>query len=289
VKQAKASLQMMKINRGSSVGVFSDLDGTLLDHDTYGYEPARPALDLIRCKKIPLILCSSKTRAEMAGIRGQLGLEDPFITENGGAIYIPYKTLLIKDIPFRGEGEFQVIELGLPYEQLVTNLQEIREETGLPLLGFSDLSVDQVGERSGLERSAATLAKKREYSEPFLLEAGIPSLELLERAVRHRKLHMVLGGRFYHLMGGNDKGKAVRLLTTLYREKNPDWTTIGLGDSPNDFPLLENVDFPVLVRKKDGTHAPWKGQNDIFWTRGAGPEGWNEAILNLFNKEELHE
>jgi mannosyl-3-phosphoglycerate phosphatase len=289
VKQAKASLQIMKINRGSSVGVFSDLDGTLLDHDTYGYEPARPALDLIRCKKIPLILCSSKTRAEMAGIRGQLGLEDPFITENGGAIYIPYKTLLIKDIPFRGEGEFQVIELGLPYEQLVTSLQEIREETGLPLLGFSDLSVDQVGERSGLERSAAALAKKREYSEPFLLEEEIPSLELLKRAIRRRKLTLAKGGRFFHLMGDNDKGKAVRLITSLYRERNPGWKTIGLGDSPNDFPMLENVDFPVLVRKKDGTHEPWKGLKGVFVTSGTGPEGWNEALLTFLQKEEPYE
>ena len=116
--------------------VFSDLDGTLLDHDTYGYEPARPALGLIRSKRIPLILCSSKTRAEMAGIRQQLKLEDPFITENGGAIYVPHKTFPIKDSPFRAQGESQIIELGRPYEQLVSSLQEIREETGLPLTGF---------------------------------------------------------------------------------------------------------------------------------------------------------
>jgi len=280
---------MTKTNRGSSVGVFSDLDGTLLDHDTYGYEPARPALDLLKRGKIPLILCSSKTRAEMAGIRRQLKLEDPFISENGGAIYIPHKTFPIKDRSFRAQGKFQIIELGRPYEQLVSSLQAIREETGLPLLGFSDLSVDQIAERSGLERSVAALAQKREYSEPFLLEEEIPSLELLERAVRRRRLTMAQGGRFFHLMGDNDKGKAVRLVTALYREKYPDWTTIGLGDSPNDFPMLENVDFPVLVGKKDGTHAPWKVRKDVFYTRGAGPEGWNEAVLTLLAKEDRHE
>lgn len=273
----------------AEVIVYSDLDGTLLDHDTYGYEPARPALDLLRKNKIPLILCSSKTRAEMAGIRQELGLEDPFIVENGGAIYIPRRTYPVKDRPFREQGEFQVIELGVPYDQLVGCLREIRKETGLRLLGFSDLSVGQVAAITGLDRAAAASARQREYSEPFLLEEEIPSTGLLERAVRLRKLHLVRGGRFYHLIGDNDKGKAVRLVTALYREKNPDWTTIGLGDSPNDFPMLENVDFPVLVRKKDGTHESWKGQKDAFLTRGVGPEGWNEAVITLLAKEDRDE
>lgn len=279
----------MKTNMGKSVGVFSDLDGTLLDHDTYGYEPARPALDLISSKKIPLILCSSKTRAEMTGIRQQLKLEDPFIVENGGAVYIPLKTFLLKDMPFREQGEFQIIELGLPYEQLVSSLQEIREETGLSLTGFFDLSVDQIAEKSGLDRSAAALARQREYSEPFLLGEENSAIDVLKRAIRRKRLTLAKGGRFFHLMGDNDKGKAVRLVTSLYRERNPDWKTIGLGDSPNDFPMLENVDFPVLVRKKDGTHEPWKGPKGVFITRGAGPEGWNEALLTFLQKEEPYE
>ena len=97
----------MKTNMGRSVGVFSDLDGTLLDHDTYGYEPARPALDLISSKKIPLILCSSKTRAEMTGIRQQLKLEDPFIVENGGAVYIPRKTFRSRICRSESKGNFR--------------------------------------------------------------------------------------------------------------------------------------------------------------------------------------
>ena len=190
----------------AEVIVYSDLDGTLLDHDTYGYEPARPALDLLRKNKIPLILCSSKTRAEMAGIRQELGLEDPFIVENGGAIYIPRKTCPVKGRPFREQGEFQVIELGVPYDQLVGCLREIRKETGLRLLGFSDLSVGQVAAITGLDRAAAALARQREYSEPFLLEEEIPSTGLLERAARLRKLHLVRGGTFFSL----DRGQRQR-------------------------------------------------------------------------------
>ena len=45
--------------------VFTDLDGTLLDHRIYSFEDALPALDFCRKTHVPVILISSKTRAEM--------------------------------------------------------------------------------------------------------------------------------------------------------------------------------------------------------------------------------
>ena len=69
--------------------VFSDLDGTLLDHDTYSFDAARPALERLRVDGVPLILCTSKTRAEIAPLRRALGNTHPFISENGGAVFIP--------------------------------------------------------------------------------------------------------------------------------------------------------------------------------------------------------
>ncbi len=41
--------------------VFTDLDGTLLNHDDYSWEAARPALEELQRQSIPLILVSSKT------------------------------------------------------------------------------------------------------------------------------------------------------------------------------------------------------------------------------------
>ena len=44
--------------------VFTDLDGTLLD-ESYSWDLAQPAIDLLRSASIPIILNSSKTVAEM--------------------------------------------------------------------------------------------------------------------------------------------------------------------------------------------------------------------------------
>jgi mannosyl-3-phosphoglycerate phosphatase len=67
--------------------VFSDLDGTLLDHDTYSFETARPALAELKERGIPLVLATSKTRAETESVRSALGNRHPFVVENGGAVY----------------------------------------------------------------------------------------------------------------------------------------------------------------------------------------------------------
>ena len=69
--------------------VFTDLDGTLLDHESYSFEPALPALAVLKEKNIPLVLCTSKTRAEIELFRIQLKNIHPFISENGGAIFVP--------------------------------------------------------------------------------------------------------------------------------------------------------------------------------------------------------
>src|SRR4030067_130990 len=94
--------------------IFTDLDGTLLHPRTYSYDEAKPALELIRKRHIPLVLCSSKTWAEIEAYRKRLDNRHPFIVENGGGIFIPEGYF-----PFPVDGEarngYRVIHLGTPY------------------------------------------------------------------------------------------------------------------------------------------------------------------------------
>ena len=69
--------------------IFTDLDGSLLDHRTYSYSAASPMLATLKKNKIPLIPVSSKTFDEIIILRRRLNNNDPFIVENGAAIYIP--------------------------------------------------------------------------------------------------------------------------------------------------------------------------------------------------------
>jgi len=119
--------------------VFTDLDGTLLDHSTYKWEAAQPALRQLRLSGSPVVLCTSKTRAEVLPLRDQLKLTDPFVTENGGAIYIPRNYFPFALPTAQVEAGYQVLELGQRYTNLVRALEEAAETSGVKVRGFSHM------------------------------------------------------------------------------------------------------------------------------------------------------
>ena len=136
----------------------TDLDGTLLDDETYSFAAARPALEALAREDAVLVLASSKTRSEMEPLARELGLACPLIVENGGAVLIP-----------GADGEYEVIVLGIERSLLVRSLDEISREVGAAVRGFSTLTPELVGRITHLGSDAATRALDRKYDEPFLL------------------------------------------------------------------------------------------------------------------------
>jgi mannosyl-3-phosphoglycerate phosphatase len=264
--------------------VFSDLDGTLLDQRTYSFEPARPALRLLRESGIPLIICTSKTRAEVEEIRIALGNTDPFIVENGGAIFVPEGYFPVEIPAARMDSGYQVVELGTSYSRILSVFSCMKERLPGQLRGFSDLSAEEVTRLTGLSLEEAARAKIREYDEPFLLDDPAANLDIVKRAAESAGLS-ITRGRFFHLTGDNDKGRAVRLVRDFYaRAGGVDLRTIGLGDSPNDFPLLQYVDFPILVQKPGGQYEPSIRLDNLIFAPGEGPVGWCVAVCELVGR-----
>lgn len=265
--------------------VLTDLDGTLLDPSTYTFEAATEALKALREREIPLVLVSSKTRAEIEPIRFSLDNHHPFIVENGGGLHIP-KGLF--DFPVEGSqlrGPYQVIEGGTSYVILRTALKEIEQSVGHILRGFGDMSAEEVAERTGLNRQEALLAKQREHDEPFVIEGDEAVVETVKREVEARGLRFVQGGRFFHLTGDIDKGRATGQLLECYRRQAEKTghrlITVAAGDSPNDLAMLTLVDRPIVVQKPDSSYDPSLLLPHVIKASGVGPAGWNQAILNL--------
>ena len=73
----------------TTIIIITDLDGTLLHPVSYSFEEAVVALEEVYKANIPVVLCSSKTKAEIEVYRRQMNNRDPFISENGGGIFIP--------------------------------------------------------------------------------------------------------------------------------------------------------------------------------------------------------
>lgn len=266
--------------RESRFIVFTDLDGTLLDQESYSYEPALPALSHLKERGIPVIICTSKTRAEIEVIRRKMGNSHPFISENGGAVFIPREYFghhLSYDTERNG---YLVIEFGIPYALLRKALDDIKALHPGKIKGFGDMTIEEVAGISGLTLEEAGLAKERDYDEPFLLEDKNLENDIQE-IIKSMNLRITRGGQFYHLTGNNDKGRAASVLGNIYRKEWGDLQTIGLGDSQNDLPMLSAVDFPVLVQKSDRSYDSSVKLRHLILARGAGPSGWSDAILRL--------
>jgi mannosyl-3-phosphoglycerate phosphatase len=270
--------------------VVTDLDGTLLDSRDYSFGPARPALAALGERGVPLVLCSSKTRAEMEPLAAALGLATPLIVENGGALVFPVDMLPAPPADARRDGAHVIVPLGLSRGELLVTLPEVAREAGVRARGFEGMSANEVAGLTGLTVEAASRAREREWDEPFVVQGPIPpdGDERLSEAARRRGLRVTRGGRFHHLTGASDKGKALRTLLDLLPLATLG-QTVGLGDSANDLPMLTAVDRPIVMPREDGSVDPALAAALPDAERGskAGPEGWGGAVLAVLAGQPL--
>lgn len=262
--------------------LFSDLDGTLLDRETYAFDAARPALDRLRDASIPLVLCTSKTRSEVTPLRAALDNHDPFIVENGGGVHIPDGYF-----PFPVEGATRqagtwLISLGSPYGDLVVALASAANESGVAVRGFATMSDAEVAAATGLDVREARRARSREFDEPFEILDVDRAADLLA-AIERRGFRHTSGGRFHHIMGANDKAAAVRRLISLFARSRGPIRTVGLGDAPNDASFLNVVDLPILIASPR-LHEVQALVPHARPTPLPGTAGWNAAVLDLLDR-----
>jgi mannosyl-3-phosphoglycerate phosphatase len=266
--------------------VFTDLDGTLLDHHTYSWVAAEEALAELERRRVPLVFVTSKTRAEVEVLQRKVGRLEPFITENGGGIFIPHGYFPQRIEDAFTVGRYHCVALARPYAEIVEDLDAIAEEAEASIVGFHQMSAKEIAQNTGLPLKQAELARHREFDEPFFFAgAGEDRIQRFVHLAKLRKIEIVRGGRFWHAFSGSDKGRAVKHLMKLYRAAlRSRQRAIGLGDSANDLPMLAAVDVAVLVAKPDGSHDPEVVRKLPRATRTSapGPAGWNEAVLRLF-------
>lgn len=266
--------------------IFTDLDGTLLDYLTYSFDKALPALELISQRAIPLILCSSKTKTEIEYYRKKLANAHPFISENGGGIFIPKKyfdfPLLPASYSIEEEADYDVIRLGALYADLRNAVKEL-QSAGFDIKGFGDMTAKELAAIANMATDEAVMAKARDFDEPFIYKGPNHELPRLFRSIKQKGFAFTQG-RFFHVLGSSDKGMAVSILKDLYQRQYGNIKTIALGDSPNDIPMLERVDFPVCVQKHDGVYDPQIAMPKLIKADGIGPEGWNKALIEFLHK-----
>lgn len=272
--------------------IFTDLDGTLLDHDTYAWSPAEPALNLTKELRIPVIPCTSKTLAECLVLQKQLGLAGPLIFENGAGVALPKATFDRPTQHLESETEHHwICGFTSNYDSIRQRLQDVKKYGRYVFKSFGDMNVNEVAAATDLPLERAALAKKRLFTEPIQWLDDAKSFNQFHRDIKAAGLSLVRGGRFIHVLEDCDKGQTMQWLVRRFDPMSQYSTwTIALGDSPNDIPMLQAADVAVIIKNPHRAALEYvaAARQQVIRTKQAGPTGWNTAITKLLTEESVH-
>ena len=276
--------------------IFSDLDGTFLDHHTYDEGPAIPILLEVLRLGVPCIWNTSKTFPEVLEFRQRLAvklraagadsslanqtLKTPFIVENGAAVFLPEESRL-SDPRLPHQSGFQVKSFAPPRTQVLKILEGFRNT--YRYRSFADMTREELIDCTGLTAAQAALAAERGFTEPVLWQDAPEALTRFNTELVQQGLRSVAGGRFLHISGHHDKGEALRWLTLLFEANYPEqrFQTIALGDGRNDIPMLEQADIAVTIPSASGTRLNLQTSRHIIRPEHPGPQGWADAMRQI--------
>lgn len=272
--------------------VFTDLDGSLLDHHTYSYAAALPVLSLLEREHTPVIFCSSKTRQEIEELRTALGNTHPFIVENGAAVLVPqgYFSRLPPGLSLR-DG-YHVHETGGKRSHWQDLLARLQADYADEFQSFQEMGGQGVAEATGLPLAQALRASHREYSEPVNWLGTAERKSSFVTELESMGAQVLQGGRFLSVSGECDKGRALDWLRQLYEMQagDPVQTThdLAVGDSDNDLAMLLAAETALLVRSPVHEFpALERDDRRVIRTVETGPKGWAEGVqqwLSWFKK-----
>lgn len=244
--------------------VFTDLDGTLLDHETYDHSSAQPALAALAARDIPVIPVTSKTSDELRPLMADIGLEGGFIAENGA---------VMSDADGRLDKAADIADIRTAIDRLPKSLRE-------NMHCFGDMAVAEIAGLTGLDMVSAQAAAARAASEPFIWRGDAPPPPDM---LAGHGYGLTRGGRFYHIVPKRDKAAAMQAMMRDMAEAGESWA---LGDGPNDIAMLLAADRAALIANPHLTVLPaLPPDHGLYKTRQVGPQGWCDAIAFFLGEE----
>ncbi|MGK2237056.1 MAG: D-glycerate 3-kinase [Pseudomonadota bacterium] len=262
--------------------IFTDLDGTLLDHADYNTNNISELLQQLQNAHIPVVFNTSKTFCEVIELKNDLNIQQPFIVENGAAVFIPEDYFELKPIGCKKIGAYWCYAMAKPLSSLLDDLNTLKADYKAHYKLFSDLSSEQISELTGLDDAQARRAQTRDYSDPLYWYGNDELLTAFVNDVEALGYDIKIGGRFIHIAKNTDKSAAQQWLVKQFTHhfRKP-LTVIALGDSDNDKQMLEHANIAIIIANPASKKPVKLSHNKARYSQSAAPLGWIEEITSL--------
>lgn len=271
--------------------IFTDMDGTLLDHHSYSFEAAKTTIEALKNKDACIIPNTSKTYSELIELRENIGLNGPFIVENGAAIYVPASFMLRDKSHFTLKDGFYVKSFARPRQIFIELLNKLPNEFSGLFKAFHQMTLQEIAAYTDLPLHAAQKAQDRLYGEPIKwLGNNLEQKQAFIKALRDLGGHVVEGGRFIHFADKTDKAIAMQYFKEILQaESTKNIVSVALGDGNNDLSMLEKADISICIKSPVNPKLSISKSSNVFYTNLEGPEGWAQSIQALiFNSTGLN-
>ncbi len=256
--------------------IFTDLDGSLLDKDTFKFDEIEDYFKELILKGIKIIPNSSKTEAELLNFNKQFNLNLPFISENGSSIH--GLNLIHKDLPNKVSISRTADQIISIYTKIIPNY--LKQKINFIL----KLNYKEQEKIFGLPLNKVMLARKRNYTLPIQFVGNETEKNELIKIIKEVGLTLQTGGRIINICDNVNKSKAMsNALQLISKKLNDEIITIGVGDNENDIEMIKQSNYPCLV-KNDNFNSSLINIDNLIKSEEPSPRGWADVIKTAIQK-----
>ncbi len=266
----------------------------LRGHSFHGLDEFTAALDH---EAIPAVWLTSRSRLQFDDARRKHGHTQPFIAEDGCAVYLPegYFHLRPASDPARTWkaatvrlGRFTCIPVAEALPAAADALQTLSHDTGVPVVTLRSLSPRELVQNVGLPQREAELARQRDFDDIFFF-AGASDEEIQKfLAEGHsRNLQFRQHGVLWSAAIGPSVQRCIRELAKLYdRALRYHAHTLGIATSDlaaGLFPFCERTILLTDLKTAEALHE----RSDTPHSRHLplqAPDVWERLLAAVASK-----
>ena len=255
--------------------IFTDLDGSLLHRDTFKFDSIKDYIKSLVNSGITIIPNSSKTEVEIEKFNEELGIELPFISENGSLIQ--GLNLINRNFPNK-------IILSRQKEELIKIFDnKVPEKIRNKCFRISKMDKKKQEKIFGQKGDQLKDALDRNYTSPFVFNGEKTEKNELLKVLNSNSLTLQEGGRVTNLCDNVNKIKSMNRVIKIIKKTEEKIKTIAVGDNYNDLDMIKNSDVPCLVFN-DQFKLDQINIDNLIFSNKPSPEGWADVIKKALAK-----